>query len=196
MEVVQALLAANADVNAKSTAGVTALMEASRTGRTEIVQALLAAKADVNAKMITDTTALMWASENDHIEAVKVLLAAGADVGAKDSRGLTAFNLAKRHGHAKVAQLLEGAGSPLTGPQTFPPSTLVLLGFLYLVMATHPVPIVPIVVGLGTFALLRGRKRREMRTWAIALISSGIALAVYAVIIGVALRVGVFFWGI
>ena len=51
LEVVQALLAANADVNAKECRMVdTALMWASANGHVDVVRALLAANADVNAK--------------------------------------------------------------------------------------------------------------------------------------------------
>ena len=50
LEIVQALLAAGAEVNAKTDKGLTALIEAIEKGHTETVQALLAAGAEVNAK--------------------------------------------------------------------------------------------------------------------------------------------------
>ena len=46
LQVVQALLTAQADVNAKDTTGVTALAFASQNGHLEVVQALLAAGAE------------------------------------------------------------------------------------------------------------------------------------------------------
>jgi Ankyrin repeats (many copies)/Two component regulator propeller len=56
---VKALLAANADVNAKADAlGGTALMAASGNGHLEVVRALLVAKADVNAASGAGITAL------------------------------------------------------------------------------------------------------------------------------------------
>ena len=65
LEVVQALLAAKADVNAKATSNVygevTALMLASDNGHLELVQALLAARADVDAKSSDGVTALYLA---------------------------------------------------------------------------------------------------------------------------------------
>lgn len=50
MEIARVLLAAKADVNAKTEPGSTALILASQDGHLEIVQAPLAAEADVNAK--------------------------------------------------------------------------------------------------------------------------------------------------
>ena len=65
LDVVRALLAANADVNATNAHGNTALMYASKGwnhSHLEVVQALLAAKADVNAKDADGDTALIYAS--------------------------------------------------------------------------------------------------------------------------------------
>ena len=53
--VVQALLAAKADVNATEMYGATALMQASGLGHLEVVRPLLAANADANAKPINQT---------------------------------------------------------------------------------------------------------------------------------------------
>jgi uncharacterized protein len=53
LEVVRALLAANADVNAKLADGFTALMIASEKGHLDVVRALLAANADVNGRSTT-----------------------------------------------------------------------------------------------------------------------------------------------
>src|ERR1019366_2622233 len=69
LEVVQALLAAKADANAKSRDdGTTALIIASQKGHVKIVQALLAAGADVNATERKGTTALMAASVFERLE--------------------------------------------------------------------------------------------------------------------------------
>ena len=79
---VQALIAAKADVNAKTDKGVTALILASARGNQKVVQALIAAKADVNAKDDDGNTALTWASENGYQEVVQALIAAKADKNA------------------------------------------------------------------------------------------------------------------
>jgi serine/threonine-protein phosphatase 6 regulatory ankyrin repeat subunit B len=79
---VRALLAAKAEVNAKTNSGpvsgATALMFASMLGNLEVVRALLAAKADVNIKCDNGVTALMEASVNGHQEVVQLLKNAGA----------------------------------------------------------------------------------------------------------------------
>jgi hypothetical protein len=90
----QTLLAVHANVNAKHSDGVTALMVASREGYLDFVQTLLAAGAQVNAKDEAGRTALMWASQKGHVEVVKELLAAKADVNSvTKEQGFTALQL-------------------------------------------------------------------------------------------------------
>jgi ankyrin repeat protein len=93
LQVVQALLAKGADVNAKGRNATTALIAASQGGFLEVVQALLANGADVNAKDSDGTTALMMASSfnGGFLDVVQALLAKGADVNVKDSDGATAL---------------------------------------------------------------------------------------------------------
>jgi TonB family protein len=110
-ERVRALLAAQADVNAKAGNGGTALMTASQNGRQEVVRALLDARADVNARAGDGGTALMLASQNGHVEAVRALLDARADVNAKAGNGATALMLAAKNGQEEVVQLLKSAGA-------------------------------------------------------------------------------------
>ena len=94
-EIVQLLLDKGADVNAKKTDGVTALMVASRDGHQEVVKLLLDKGADVNAKRTDGVTALMAVSASGYIEIAQSLLANGADVNAKDN-GVTALMLPPR----------------------------------------------------------------------------------------------------
>ena len=74
---VNALLAARADVNAKNNNGDTALMYAVSGDHAEVVQALLAARADVNAKSRKGWTALKIAQVAGHTRMVKLLRQAG-----------------------------------------------------------------------------------------------------------------------
>jgi ankyrin repeat protein len=75
---VQEFINTQAEVNAKDTDGMTALMWASGNGHDEVAKALIAAGADVNAKTKNGVTALMVASKKGHVEIVKLLRAAGA----------------------------------------------------------------------------------------------------------------------
>ncbi|PNH10008.1 Ankyrin repeat domain-containing protein 29 [Tetrabaena socialis] len=83
--VVEALLAAGADKEAKTVDGATALYIASENGHEAVVEALLAAGADKDAKEGDGWTALHIASQNGHEEVVEALLAAGADKEAKNA---------------------------------------------------------------------------------------------------------------
>jgi ankyrin repeat protein len=80
LEIVRALIAAGADVNAKTSRGETALMDASDNGNPEIVQALLAAKADLNAEDEMGRTAMMRVSGHEgHSHIVRLLFEASGE---------------------------------------------------------------------------------------------------------------------
>ena len=108
---VKALLAAKADVNAKSDDGFTALMMASEEGRLDVVQALLAGNADANAKTAKGATALMMASLNGDPKIVRALLAAKADVNATAEGGATALIAASVKGNLEVVRALLAMGA-------------------------------------------------------------------------------------
>src|SRR5574341_277086 len=76
LRVTDALLAAGADVNARTLDGDTALMMGSAGGYIEIVRALLAMNADVNAKNRFGETAIDVAAEEGHLHVVRLLLKA------------------------------------------------------------------------------------------------------------------------
>ena len=87
LDVVQALLAKGADVNAKDERRQDRADDCLPEGHLEVVQALLAKGADVNAKENDGATALMLASQNGHREVVQALLAKGADVNTRTTDG-------------------------------------------------------------------------------------------------------------
>ncbi len=140
LAMVQALLAAYADVNggcvcrptallplgsARHTGAVghTALGLAASTGSVEVVQALLDVNARraanpsvaVNAKETGGNTPLTIASAKGRSDVVRLLLAAKADVGAADDDGKTALMLALENDHPEVAELLRSAVAALPG---------------------------------------------------------------------------------
>jgi ankyrin repeat protein len=82
-EAVQALIAAGAEINARSKAGFTPLLFAVREGRAEVVKILLKAGASPEEALATrrggKTPALVLATTNAHFELAALLLDAGAD---------------------------------------------------------------------------------------------------------------------
>lgn len=110
-DIVQALIAAGAVVNAKNDLGGTALGLAAGTSRIDIIRILVAAKANVNAKDKEGDTALIIASGLGKTAAVKALIAAKADVNIRDKDGYTALMLAQRAGHTEIVKLLKQAGA-------------------------------------------------------------------------------------
>jgi ankyrin repeat protein len=117
LELVQAILAAHADVNTRcdyticGTTGNTPLGIAASSGSVDIVQALLASSSfvDVNAKQVDGNTPLIIASAKGRVEVVRLLLAAKADASAVNGDGKTALMLALENNHPEVAELLRSA---------------------------------------------------------------------------------------
>jgi ankyrin repeat protein len=122
-DVVQALIAAGADVNAVDELGRPALLVAAgESGNPAVVRALLAAGARVNAKGKDGDTALNAAvreylpGENEFIknalhrnpEVVRALLDAGADPRARGKDGRNALKLAEMSGNQTLIGMLEG----------------------------------------------------------------------------------------
>ena len=108
--IVQALLEAGSDVNARNSYGRTALMGAASRGNPGIAQLLLAAGADVNRKDDQGHTALIWAAMIGHTSLAQILLADGADPYVETERGQTALSLARRNNDTEIIRLLREAG--------------------------------------------------------------------------------------
>jgi hypothetical protein len=106
-DVVAALIANGADVNAKDNDGKTPLHWAMNA---DVVEALIAHGADVNAKDNEGSTPLHGATDHGDADIVETLIAHGADVNAKDNKGRTpsclafsawkkeAFRVLRKHG--------------------------------------------------------------------------------------------------
>ena len=107
----KAAIAAGANVNAKDSDGVTALMRAASAGRGDSVSTLIAAGADVHAKTSGGVNALMMASLGGYAEAAGLLLAAKVDSNAKDNQGRTALMAAASSREQAVVDALLAAGA-------------------------------------------------------------------------------------
>ncbi|HTY25989.1 MAG TPA: ankyrin repeat domain-containing protein [Desulfomonilaceae bacterium] len=115
---VQDLLAKGADINAKDTYGVPALMWAAAWGRLQIVKLLLEKGADVNAKDKVGQTALMLTRQGG-ADLVRLLLDKGADINTKDKAGHTALMSATRYGQADVMEVLLNNGADVNAKDNY-----------------------------------------------------------------------------
>lgn len=118
IESIRLLIAAGANVNAKTKGGYTPLHQASMSFRghtdlPEIIHILLAAGAKVDARNNDGVTPLMWAAECNAVENAEALIAAGADVNAKTNGGLTPLWYAAHANYsaAKVEAVLRYYGA-------------------------------------------------------------------------------------
>ena len=111
-EVVQLLLAHQANPEAKTSDGATPLFAATFNGYQEIIAMLLKAGADPNQAKYTGATPLYVAAQNGYQAIIELLLKAGADPGqARTSDGSTPLYIVAFNGHQTVAKLLLKAGA-------------------------------------------------------------------------------------
>lgn len=124
LEVVRALAAAKADLNAMVRRGpraVSCLMMAAEAGAADVVQILLAGGADPNVANGGGYTALdfavdrapEWASlpRSWRVDVVRALLSAGARTNRAGHDRLTPLGRARQAGHADIVALLAAAGA-------------------------------------------------------------------------------------
>ena len=107
----RALLAAGADVNARSenVFSVEPLHSAVAGGHDDVVAVLVEAGADVNARQRHGWTPLLGAAQNGSLASVERLLAAGADPAARNDDGMSAVELARAADHGAIAERVEQA---------------------------------------------------------------------------------------
>jgi ankyrin repeat protein len=108
---VDALLAAKANINARSAVGDTAIMTAALSGHLELVKKLRLRGADIEG---TGWTPLIYAATGGHDAVVTYLLAEGAKVNAVSPNGTSALMMAAREGRASTVKLLLARGADAT----------------------------------------------------------------------------------
>lgn len=111
LEMVQVLLWAGADVDAKDGKGQTALMNLGQRSTADVAKALLMARAKVDIQDEDGDTALMIVSAEYNLDLLPALLDAGASVRARNKEGQTALMLAARAGIIDNVKTLMAAGA-------------------------------------------------------------------------------------
>jgi len=113
-DLVELLLRAGANPNAKNRYGVTPLSIACENGNTSVVDALLKAGSDPNLALVSGETPLMTAARTGNSAAVALLLAHKVPVDAREPvRQQTALMWAAAEDNAAAAELLVRAGADL-----------------------------------------------------------------------------------
>jgi ankyrin repeat protein len=110
--VIEALLGAGADIEARDATGMTPLLTAANMGHAEVVRLLIASGANKEAgEYQQGLRAIHLAAIMGRDAVVSELLRAGADKDALDSDGSSALHYAATDGHDRVVELLLAAGA-------------------------------------------------------------------------------------
>ena len=106
VELVQRLIHAGTDINARNATCDTPLIIAAWTKKLHTVVLLCEAGADVNASNEDGYTSLIAAAQYGYSEIVARLLSQGANVNTQTQQGLTALIMAAVNGHTKTVRIL------------------------------------------------------------------------------------------
>ncbi|OZB89820.1 MAG: hypothetical protein B7X41_00785 [Microbacterium sp. 14-71-5] len=107
---VRAAIAEGADLEARGSGGMTALIAATKGNRIDAALALIDAGADVNAKDDIVDSAYLYAGARGHDEILRATLEHGADLRSTNRYGGTALIPASERGHLGTVRILLAAG--------------------------------------------------------------------------------------
>jgi ankyrin repeat protein len=110
-EMLDLLLKAGVNKEAKDRSGATALLSAAANGHVESTELLLKAGADPNVQNGQCVSALIMAAQNGHGKCVELLATAGANTEAKTNGGFTALIMAAMKGKDNCVELLLSGGA-------------------------------------------------------------------------------------
>jgi ankyrin repeat protein len=112
-EIVQALVAAGADVTGVDSTGINLLHWSAITNRASMIPILVKAGVPINAIDDFGYTPLMYAATVDEgdVETLSALLAAGANASLRDDAGRTPLQQARRFRHAEIVRVLSGVNA-------------------------------------------------------------------------------------
>ena len=113
-EVLDALLDAGAQIDARSRDGVPVLSICAGRAPTSVVERMLDAGAAVDGTDASGQTALMWAAAHDRPDTFDLLLARGASISATTATGFTPLFFAIKSGDGGMAQRALAAGADLS----------------------------------------------------------------------------------
>ena len=111
-EVVQSLIEAKANVNARDVSGETPLHFSAINGDTEIIRLLVNANASINCKTNHGNTPLHYLASAGYVDGIKLLIEAGANLDVQRYDGASPLHLAIMNEHDGVTQLLIDTGAP------------------------------------------------------------------------------------
>jgi hypothetical protein len=103
---VSRLIERGADVNARDSDGVTALMGAAIDGNTELARVLIEKGADVDSQAENGWTALHIAAINGDLDVARILIEKGANVNEDDQHGETPLMLSVFEGNTVILKFL------------------------------------------------------------------------------------------
>lgn len=116
IEALNCLIGLNADVNKRSTSGVTPMGIAAQRGHADVIRTLFYAKANINDGGVGGQTPIISAAGQNKISALNELILLGADVNIPRQDGLTATYIAAQENYYEALRVLITAGAELNMP--------------------------------------------------------------------------------